>query len=101
MFASLVIAAGKIVEIPARYSNCEVKYHLYVMASKMMPKITFPLVPRSARAAARGLLRRLAGAAAIVGLGLALSACTKCDLWNWQAPKTAQPQSCHDAPPPQ
>jgi len=101
MFASLVMAAGKIVEIPARYSNRKVKYHLHVMASEIMPKITSPITPGSARAAARGPLRRLAGAAAIVSLGLALGACTKCDLWNWQAHKAAQPQSCHDGPPPQ
>jgi hypothetical protein len=49
---------------------------------------------------ARDTLRRLAGVVAIVGLGLALGACTKCDLWNWQAHREAQPQSCHDGPPP-
>ncbi len=47
------------------------------------------------------VLRRLAGVAMVIGLGLALGACTKCDLWNWQAHRQAQPQSCHDTPPPQ
>jgi hypothetical protein len=33
----------------------------------------------------------------IVGLGIALGACSKCDVPTWQ-PNRAVPQSCHDGP---
>jgi hypothetical protein len=43
---------------------------------------------------------RPAGAlVAILGLGLMLGACSKCDVPNWFPSKPGQsPQSCHDAP---
>ncbi|HYA05807.1 MAG TPA: hypothetical protein VEF90_07945 [Xanthobacteraceae bacterium] len=37
---------------------------------------------------------------AILGLALALAACSKCDVPNL-LPHQAGPQSCHDGPPPQ
>ena len=37
---------------------------------------------------------------AILGLALALAACSKCDVPNL-LPRQAGPQSCHDGPPPQ
>jgi len=35
--------------------------------------------------------------AVLVGLGLALGACSKCDVPTWQ-PNRQAPQSCHDGP---
>jgi hypothetical protein len=40
--------------------------------------------------------------AAVVGIGLLLGACSKCDVPNWFPNRPGQnPQSCHDAPAPQ
>jgi hypothetical protein len=38
---------------------------------------------------------------AVAGLGLALGACSKCDVWKWVPNQQAQPHSCHDEAPPQ
>jgi hypothetical protein len=38
--------------------------------------------------------------AALVGLGLALGACSKCNVPTWQ-PNRPGPLSCHDGPAPQ
>ncbi len=44
--------------------------------------------------------RAVAIMAALLGLGLALGACSKCDVPTWQ-PNRPAPQSCHDGPAPQ
>jgi hypothetical protein len=53
---------------------------------------------------AAGFIARGPGAArvlfAILGLGLTLAACSKCDVPNL-LPHQAGPQSCHDGPDPQ
>jgi hypothetical protein len=50
---------------------------------------------------ARGHLARSATVlAAILGLGLTLGACSKCDVPTWQPGQTG-PKSCHDGPAPQ
>jgi hypothetical protein len=43
----------------------------------------------------RDLARKLAMLVAVLGVGLALGACTKCDVPTWT------PSSCHDGPKPQ
>lgn len=45
-------------------------------------------------------LRRVALLIAVSALGLALAACSKCDVPNL-LPHQAGPQSCHDGPDPQ
>jgi len=46
--------------------------------------------------------RAVAVIAAILGLGLSLGACSKCDVPDWLHKNFPQgPQSCHDTPPPQ
>jgi hypothetical protein len=45
-------------------------------------------------------LRRLAVLTAMCGFGLALGACSKCDVPNW-LPSQPGPHACHDAPSPQ
>jgi hypothetical protein len=49
----------------------------------------------AARIAADRLLRLLM----LVGFGLALAACSKCDMPTWR--HDTAPQSCHDDPPAQ
>jgi hypothetical protein len=48
-------------------------------------------------------IQRAAGARsfrlfAIAAFGLALAACSKCDVPNWRHDSPAAPQSCHDGP---
>jgi hypothetical protein len=43
------------------------------------------------------MARNLAMPLVILALGLALGACSKCDVPTWQ-PNRAAPQSCHDGP---
>ena len=58
-------------------------------------------VSRAMTNMARSCMARPLGAfVAIVGLALALAACSKCDVPNL-LPHQAGPQSCHDGPPPQ
>jgi hypothetical protein len=45
------------------------------------------------------LPRQIATAGLALGLGLVLGACTKCDVWKWQAAGQA-PHSCNDTPVP-
>jgi hypothetical protein len=45
-------------------------------------------------------LRSVAVLTVIFGFGLALGACSKCDVPNWLATQPG-PHACHDAPPPQ
>jgi len=47
----------------------------------------------------RRTARPVAVFAALLGLGLALGACSKCDLPAWQ-PNRQAPQSCHGGPAP-
>jgi hypothetical protein len=49
--------------------------------------------------ATRRAVRSLAALTVIAGLGLALGACSKCDVPVWQ-PRPSGPQSCHDGPAP-
>jgi hypothetical protein len=48
-------------------------------------------------------IQRAAGARsfrlfAVAAFGLALVACSKCDVPNWRHDSPAAPQSCHDGP---
>ncbi len=47
--------------------------------------------------ATRRAIRGAAVLTVLLGLGLALGACSKCDVPVWQ-PRPAGPQSCHDGP---
>jgi hypothetical protein len=59
-----------------------------------MPKIAPHAGPATATQRA---MRRAAVLAVILGFGLALGACSKCDVPTWQ-PRPAGPRSCHDGP---
>jgi hypothetical protein len=51
---------------------------------------------------ARRLIGRILPLFVLVGVGLALGACTKCDVPNWaRRTSSAAPLMCHDAPQPQ
>jgi hypothetical protein len=54
----------------------------------------------SAESGGRRLPRLIATAGLVLGLGLLLGACTKCDVWKW-LPAGQTPHSCHDTPAPQ
>jgi hypothetical protein len=47
----------------------------------------------------RRLPRPIATVGFVLGLGLLLGACTKCDVWKWQAAGQT-PHSCNDTPAP-
>ena len=56
------------------------------------------IVPRSPRRARRRVLPLIA----LLGIGLALGACTKCDVPAWpHSGSAAFPLFCHDTPKPQ
>jgi hypothetical protein len=55
--------------------------------------------PQKMRVAMKRAVRALSALLAICGLGLALGACSKCDVPNL-LPNQAGPQSCHDGPSP-
>jgi hypothetical protein len=48
----------------------------------------------------RGLRHRMTVVAAVLGFGLALGACSKCDVPNWLSGQPG-PHACHGAPSPQ
>ncbi len=48
----------------------------------------------------RRLPRLISATGLVLGLGLLLGACTKCDVWKW-LPAGQTPHSCHDTPAPQ
>jgi hypothetical protein len=59
--------------------------------AKLMPELPRRLLRR--RALHASALRAVAALCLVTALGLALGACTKCDVPNWSAPR-----SCHDTP---
>lgn len=61
-----------------------------------MLDVALSLMPRIARVTGRRILLLVV----LTGFGLTLGACSKCDVWNWTAPKPA-PHSCHSGPDPQ
>ncbi len=65
----------------------------------MASNVTYK-APIIARIAQARLARSLAVLLAIVAFGLALGACTSCDVPNL-LPHQSGPQSCHDGPAPQ
>jgi hypothetical protein len=63
--------------------------------ARVVPEKVLGVAPRRGTPAVVGM-------AAILGLGLALGACSKCDVPDWLHKNFPQaPQSCHDTPPPQ
>jgi hypothetical protein len=67
-----------------------------------MRKIASHRVPKSARNAAERIPRRLTLLGCVVGFGLALGACSKCDVPTWLPNQPGQaPHVCHDTPSPQ
>jgi hypothetical protein len=85
---------GKIVEILTWYS-CN--YH-HNAATGIMLGIVSHIVPSRASIAVHA--RHVALLLAMLGFGLALGACSKCDMPTWQPPGQS-PRSCLDIPPPQ
>jgi hypothetical protein len=60
------------------------------------------LLPTIARMAALGPASRLALLFALLGCGLAVGACSKCDVPTWQHSQLGQSATaCHDGPAPQ
>ncbi len=65
-----------------------------------------PIVPRKVRmiapSSARGAAGRVMPLLVLLGIGLALGACSKCDIPTWPGLSSgAAPLSCHDTPKPQ
>jgi hypothetical protein len=65
----------------------------------MKPSV-FQMARRISRMAPHPAARRAAVLACILGLGLALGACSKCDVPTWM-PNQNAPHTCHDGPSPQ
>jgi hypothetical protein len=68
-------------------------------AGGIMPGIKPHTMPGDAGIARNRIVRFLGVLGFLLGFGLALGACTKCDLPPWQPNKSGQgPLSCHDTP---
>jgi hypothetical protein len=64
-----------------------------------MKKSVFPMATTTWRMAPTA--RRAAVLACILGLGLALGACSKCDVPTWMPNNQNTPHTCHNGPDPQ